>query len=121
MFDSLILLGIGGKLIYHGPTLGAEPYFAALKYELHKGESLADWLIDISSGRLEHDNTTSLDDTEKEMDSIQDNKSCVQRVSGEFQSSAFKLTAQTFAASNAITNDNHRVGKTGVTTGKVVQ
>ena len=59
LFDSLILLGVGGQTIYHGPTEGAEPYFGRLDYTLPKGESVADWLIDISSGRLEPDNTVA--------------------------------------------------------------
>ena len=47
-------------MIYHGPTEGAEPYFGRLDYKLPKGESVADWLIDISSGRLEPDNPVAL-------------------------------------------------------------
>ncbi|CAB9497095.1 Putative white-brown complex homolog protein 30 [Seminavis robusta] len=53
LFDSLVLLGVGGKLVYHGPVMLAEQYFTDLNYELPPGEALADWLIDISSGRLE--------------------------------------------------------------------
>jgi hypothetical protein len=34
----------------------ATPYFKRLNYLLPEGESVADWLIDISSGRLEPDN-----------------------------------------------------------------
>ncbi|KAG7372253.1 ABC transporter [Nitzschia inconspicua] len=56
LFDSLILLGVGGRMVYHGPTGNAESYFARLNYSLPQGESMADWLIDISSGRLEPDN-----------------------------------------------------------------
>jgi hypothetical protein len=56
LFDSLILLGVGGKMVYHGPTTEANPYFNRLNYSLPEGESVADWLIDISSGRLEPDN-----------------------------------------------------------------
>jgi hypothetical protein len=56
LFDSLILLGVGGRMVYHGPTENAESYFARLNYSLPQGESMADWLIDISSGRLEPDN-----------------------------------------------------------------
>ncbi|CAB9522559.1 Putative white-brown complex homolog protein 30 [Seminavis robusta] len=52
LFDSLILLGVGGKMVFHGPTEDAEPYFRKLHYDLPPGESIADWLIDISSGRL---------------------------------------------------------------------
>ena len=47
---------MGGQLIYHGPTEGAEPYFNRRNYLLPLGESVADWLIDISSGRLEPEN-----------------------------------------------------------------
>ena len=52
LFDSLILLGVGGKIVYHGPTNESEAYFNRLNYELPLGESVADWFINISSGRL---------------------------------------------------------------------
>ncbi len=52
MFESLILLGVGGNLVYHGPVDTAQDYFTNLNYELPQGESVADWLIDISSGEL---------------------------------------------------------------------
>lgn len=39
-------------MVYHGPTREAEAYFTKLNYKLPPGESIADWLIDISSGRL---------------------------------------------------------------------
>jgi hypothetical protein len=55
LFDSLILLGVGGRMVYHGPTKTAQSYFEALNYSLPLGESVADWMIDISSGRLEPD------------------------------------------------------------------
>lgn len=53
-FDSLILLGVGGNMVYNGPTEEAEIYFAGMSppYYLPMGESLADWLIDVSSGLL---------------------------------------------------------------------
>lgn len=60
LFDSLILLGVGGKMVYHGPTSFAEDYFNKLHYNLPAGESIADWLIDISSGRLEPSNAPRL-------------------------------------------------------------
>jgi energy-coupling factor transporter ATP-binding protein EcfA2 len=53
LFDSLVLLGVGGHTVYHGPIAGAENYFSNLNYSLPPGESVADWLIDIASGRLE--------------------------------------------------------------------
>lgn len=53
-FDSLILLGVGGNMVYHGPVSTAQEYFATLPhpYLLPAGESLADWLIDVSSGSV---------------------------------------------------------------------
>jgi hypothetical protein len=56
LFDSLILLGVGGRMVYHGPTGNALSYFRGLNYSLPPGESVADWLIDISCGRFEPDN-----------------------------------------------------------------
>ena len=50
LFDSLILLGVGGKTMYHGPASRAEEYFNSQDFSVGPGESLADWLIDISSG-----------------------------------------------------------------------
>ena len=55
LFDSLILLGVGGNMVYHGPTDSTLEYFSSLRYTLPPGESVADWLIDISTGRLEPD------------------------------------------------------------------
>lgn len=54
MFDSLILLGVGGKLIYHGEVSGSKMsnYFNALGYKNINNDPLADWMIDISSGYL---------------------------------------------------------------------
>ena len=52
LFDSLILLGVGGRMVYHGPTDQAFDYCANLGYVLPPGESVADWLIDISTGRI---------------------------------------------------------------------
>ena len=40
-------------MVYHGPTNNSLDYFNRLGYVLPQGESVADWLIDISSGRLE--------------------------------------------------------------------
>lgn len=59
LFDSLILLGVGGKVIYHGDTQHVENYFNDLGYRLEPGEALADWLIDISSGSLKPESRAS--------------------------------------------------------------
>jgi len=53
LFDSMILLGVGGKMVYHGRVDEAEEYFDKLGFQLPLGESVADWFIDISTGQLE--------------------------------------------------------------------
>ena len=53
LFDSVVLLGIGGRMVYHGPTDAAVSYFNKLRYRIPEGESVADWLIDISSRRVD--------------------------------------------------------------------
>ena len=52
LFHSLILLADGGNMVYAGPTSEAEEYFTKMSYVLPSGEGVADWLIDVSSGRL---------------------------------------------------------------------
>lgn len=67
LFDSLILLGVGGHVVYHGKVKKVTKYFLRLDYELPPGESIADWLIDISSGRLEQavfDEDDSVDESD---------------------------------------------------------
>ncbi len=39
-------------MVYHGPSSSAKDYFINLGYELGEGESIADWMIDISSGEV---------------------------------------------------------------------
>jgi ABC-type multidrug transport system ATPase subunit len=76
LFDSLILLGVGGRMVYHGPTENAETYFGRLNYNLPQGESVADWLIDISSGRLEPDShvaDTKMDESSSMLKQSQSN------------------------------------------------
>jgi len=53
LFDSLILLGSGGKLVYHGKTSKVGKYFNTLSYYLPSGDSVTDWMLDISMGRLQ--------------------------------------------------------------------
>ena len=45
LFDSLILLGVGGHLVYHGKVTKVEKYFTKLNYDLPPGESLAGTLV----------------------------------------------------------------------------
>jgi ABC-type multidrug transport system ATPase subunit len=53
LFDDLVLLGVGGKTVYNGETSGAQSYIERLNFRLPPGDSVADWLIDVSSGRTE--------------------------------------------------------------------
>lgn len=39
-------------MVYHGQSSTAKDYFLKLGYELGEGESIADWMIDISSGEV---------------------------------------------------------------------
>lgn len=43
-------------MVYHGTVPDAHSYFTSLGYSLPQGESLADWLIDISTGRIAVEN-----------------------------------------------------------------
>jgi hypothetical protein len=52
LFDSLILLGVGGNTVYTGPSAEVYDYFQSRDYVLPEGEALADWLIDISCGQI---------------------------------------------------------------------
>lgn len=52
LFDSLILLGSSGRLVYHGKVSKVGKYFNELNYYLPTGESVTDWILDISTGRL---------------------------------------------------------------------
>ena len=52
LFDSVILLGCSGKLVYFGPVCKIGKYFNQLNYILPDGESVTDWMLDVSAGRL---------------------------------------------------------------------
>ena len=52
LFDSLILLSSIGKPVYHGKVGKVGKYFNELNYYLPDGESITDWILDISTGRL---------------------------------------------------------------------
>jgi hypothetical protein len=61
LFDSIILMGLGGRLVYQGPTREAYSYFTSLGYQLPMGESIADWILDISSGYIKRESGTGDD------------------------------------------------------------
>ena len=48
-------------MVYHGPVDQSLAYFESLGYQLPLGESIADWLIDISTGRVAVDRLVSSD------------------------------------------------------------
>ena len=75
-FDSLLLLGVGGNMVYNGPVGAAQAYFESLPdpYYLPLGESLADWLIDISSGRLPPSKISDARTVVVEADNEKDNR-----------------------------------------------
>jgi len=98
LFDSLILLGVGGKMVYHGHTNMAYQYFHDLQYHLPAGESIADWLIDISSGRLK-----------PEGESI---------AATQAEESEDAVNWPTSHAESSRVLDNEVVGKKGVSSGK---
>ena len=58
-------------MVYHGKVKMAQNYFWALGYDLPEGESLADWLIDISTGSLK---PAVLDDSSEDDDSSRNKK-----------------------------------------------
>ena len=53
LFDSVLLLGVGGNTVYHGPLDEIVDYFSNLRYTLPIGENVADWLLDISTGSVQ--------------------------------------------------------------------
>ena len=96
-------------MIYHGPTAGAKPYFNTLRYTLPIGESIADWLIDISSGRLEP-NSPGPFMKEKSLTLGEASRmELTKSVANQIES-----VGETFT-------DQQCVGNKGVTTGKVIR
>jgi DNA polymerase II small subunit/DNA polymerase delta subunit B len=142
---------VGGQLIYHGPTEGAEPYFNRRNYLLPLGESVADWLIDISSGRLEPENQVAENKKESLMAHTTVNRGGTKELSimPSYQESTDErkdesvetnaivrdsvdeikdhfesdggVSAAGLNSAGRVVTDGNCVGKKGVTTGKVVQ
>ena len=63
-FDNLFLLGVGGCTVYSGSATEARSYFEKLGYIMPRGESQADWFLDIASGDMGPDD---VDDEEAAM------------------------------------------------------
>ncbi|KAH8049964.1 ATPase [Aureococcus anophagefferens] len=49
-FTHIVLLGVGGRMVYHGPPAAAEPYFRSLGYALPEFSNPADYYMEILSG-----------------------------------------------------------------------
>ena len=49
-FTHIMLLGVGGRMVYHGPPAAAEPYFRSLGYALPEFSNPADYYMEILSG-----------------------------------------------------------------------
>jgi hypothetical protein len=50
MFDSCLLLGGNGNVVYSGPQRLAQSYMAFLGFYIPPNENLADFLLDVTSG-----------------------------------------------------------------------
>jgi len=55
LFDEVLLLGLGGRTVFLGPSDGALPYFEGLGFELPKNENPADWFMDVIAGKIPND------------------------------------------------------------------
>eukprot|EP00588_Corethron_pennatum_P019915 CAMPEP_0194313112 /NCGR_PEP_ID=MMETSP0171-20130528/10006_1 /TAXON_ID=218684 /ORGANISM="Corethron pennatum, Strain L29A3" /LENGTH=1166 /DNA_ID=CAMNT_0039067921 /DNA_START=59 /DNA_END=3560 /DNA_ORIENTATION=+ len=62
LFDNIVLLGGGGRVVYQGPPDEVIEYFTSKGYAMiPKGENTADWMVDISTGRLSPEKVFSED------------------------------------------------------------
>ena len=50
LFDSVLLLGVGGVAVYNGPPLLTAAYFTRNGFALPPNENIADWNLDVISG-----------------------------------------------------------------------
>lgn len=56
MFDSCLLLGSDGNVVYSGPQRLAQSYMAFLGFYIPPNENLADFLLDVTSGKQDSSN-----------------------------------------------------------------
>ncbi len=59
MFDSCLLLGSDGNVVYSGPQRLAQSYMAFLGFYIPPNENLADFLLDVTSGASERSHSRS--------------------------------------------------------------
>jgi ABC-type multidrug transport system ATPase subunit len=50
LFDSVLLLGVGGVTVYSGPPLLTRDYFTRSGFAMPEHENIADWNLDVISG-----------------------------------------------------------------------
>lgn len=50
LFDSVLLLGVGGVTVYNGPPLLSELWFRRNGFSMAVYENVADWNLDVISG-----------------------------------------------------------------------
>lgn len=60
LFDNVLLLGMGGRTVYLGESVGALPYFRDLGFKMPEHENPADWFMDVISGKVENAGEPSL-------------------------------------------------------------
>lgn len=52
MFDDLLLLGKGGRVVYHGPVCEAPAYFASIGFPVPNNTNPADFYLDVAQGAV---------------------------------------------------------------------
>merc|ERR1711988_275571 len=52
LFDEVLLLGVGGRTVYQGPSRAALPYFQGIGFLMDEHENPADWFMDVISGKI---------------------------------------------------------------------
>jgi len=52
LFDDVLLLGVGGRTVFQGPSKAAVPYFQGMGFVMPPNENPADWLMDAISGMV---------------------------------------------------------------------
>merc|ERR1712232_986767 len=52
LYDAVLLLGLGGRTVYLGPSQGALPYFNSIGLDMPANENPADWFMDVLAGQV---------------------------------------------------------------------
>merc|ERR1712054_489790 len=59
MFDSVLLLGLGGRTVYQGPTAKALAYFNLIGFDMPANENPADFMMDVIAGMVHNRNDSN--------------------------------------------------------------